>query len=605
MGMPYRMTLAYARPNRVRVEVTRQEGDNTTKLRIVANEAGYFAFSSQYPKRYLKTTPTTGKSVLSQALQAADSKIDLISGFMEQGQTMLKYLTDPKNGGIMSMGEPDTVDGVAVDTIVLVKSGPGYKSTGFIQIGRADHLMRRIQFTEDDQGQPRTTTQTFTGVRANFTPTASTFAFIPPMGAVAASPAGAVKPNPKAVELMSRMYAAYKALQTFSCTAQMEAVMPARDSQGKPMTLRSQAHASYQFQQPNKIAFSRTNQNGTARAVSDGRTLYAMTDEDKSGPEEWRAQSRYLKREAPSGMPWNDSLTLARFGGLPVYGFSTSLQWMPELVLGINFMPAEGGYGFQLGKPTVLGGEPVAVVFLRQQSIYQGGIPADKGTLTLWISQRDHLLRRVSDEWVRSDGISRSVETYTNVKVNLNLPPSTFEFTPPDNGLAVDSVESLLPPRPVIGPKLNIGDAVPAAAFGATDVDGKRVEAADYEGKVVLLDFWATWCGPCIRQIPSLVATYQQYHDQGLEIVGYAIEEAKNKDKLPAFTLKHGMAWRQVWDKDAVIANACGPTNGVPFAIVVGRDGRIAALGNPGEGLDVDAAIRAALAKPLPSASTL
>jgi thiol-disulfide isomerase/thioredoxin len=225
--------------------------------------------------------------------------------------------------------------------------------------------------------------------------------------------------------------------------------------------------------------------------------------------------------------------------------------------------------------------------------------------LTLWISQRDHLLRRVSDEWVRSDGISRSVETYTNVKVNLNLPPSTFEFTPPDNGLAVDSVESLLPPRPVIGPKLNIGDAVPAAAFGATDVDGKRVEAADYEGKVVLLDFWATWCGPCIRQIPSLVATYQQYHDQGLEIVGYAIEEAKNKDKLPAFTLKHGMAWRQVWDKDAVIANACGPTNGVPFAIVVGRDGRIAALGNPGEGLDVDAAIRAALAKPLPSASTL
>lgn len=604
----YQLALTYAQPDRVRIEVTRGEGEDKSNLHIASDDTNYFAFNSKSPKRYLKTTPPTGKgkSALSKALGDVNIQSNLLMVFLEHGDLMLQEFTGPKSSESMklSLGKPDTLDGVAVDTILTQSGNSEYHYTVSIQVGRDDHLIRRIQTTEGKAGQLQMTIQTFTDIRVNFTPDVSVFSFKPPMGAVAMTPPGTTKSDAKAVALMSRMYAAYNTLNSFSCTVKAEAIKPTRDRQGNVTMQRFPGEASYQFQQPNKIAFSRTNRQGTARAICDGQTLYAMTDEDKEGTEEWQAQPRYLKRAAPaSDIPWNDKIMLARFGGMRQYGFTGHLGVMPEVVLGVNNMPAED-YGFQVGTSTVLGSEPVDVVTVVQQSNTLGGIPSDdKMILTLWISQRDHLLRQVKREWMLPDGSDVEVETYTDVIANPELPASTFKFTPPANAIAVEDVEALYPPRPVVGPKLNVGDAVPAAVFGATDINGKSVKADNYTGKVTLLDFWGTWCGPCIRQIPSLVAAYRQYHDQGLEIIGYALESSKTKDKLPAFALKHNMTWPQVWDKDAVIANACGPTNGVPFVILVGRDGRVAAVGNPGDpkegGVDVEAEIKAALAKPM------
>jgi thiol-disulfide isomerase/thioredoxin len=77
-------------------------------------------------------------------------------------------------------------------------------------------------------------------------------------------------------------------------------------------------------------------------------------------------------------------------------------------------------------------------------------------------------------------------------------------------------------------------------------VDGTKVDLAKLRGKVVLLDFWATWCGPCRMEIPNVVAIYNGLHSQGFEIVGISLDQ--NKEQMVKFTKAAGMTWPQYFD---------------------------------------------------------
>lgn len=79
-----------------------------------------------------------------------------------------------------------------------------------------------------------------------------------------------------------------------------------------------------------------------------------------------------------------------------------------------------------------------------------------------------------------------------------------------------------------------------------TAVDGAEVDLAKLRGKVVLVDFWATWCGPCVLEAPNVVATYRKYRPKGFEIVGISLD--KDKEQLLAFAKKAGMTWPQYFD---------------------------------------------------------
>ncbi len=152
--------------------------------------------------------------------------------------------------------------------------------------------------------------------------------------------------------------------------------------------------------------------------------------------------------------------------------------------------------------------------------------------------------------------------------------------------------------RPAAAQKLQaaLAGGLPFPDCAEKDLAGKPISGGALTGKVVLVDFWATWCGPCRGELPNVIATYHKHHAEGFEIIGVSLDS--DREKLDAFLKQtEGMTWPQYFDGQGwgnKLAVKYG-VESIPFAVLIGPDGKIIGKSLRGEALEN--AVAAALAK--------
>lgn len=379
-----------------------------------------------------------------------------------------------------------------------------------------------------------------------------------------APPAAAGKVDAEARKALDGIVAAHKALTSFSADCTFTA------TQG---TQTQNAKSTLAYALPNKISVKSTlgGDTGVQRTViSDGTSVFTTISAQKD---------KYTKADADK-----TSVTIAR--ALAQGGVGTGLlallvadpkavdKVLPPTLTSLTFGPDE----------TVGGTESRTVVGLGSSP---GSPPLQ---FTFVFGKADNLLRRITISGRGDQQFSLS-EEYTNVQANPTLPAETFKFTPPAGAtLAETPVEA-----PAYDPRLKVG-AKPLP-FSGTDTAGKPISLAAYKGKVVLVDFWATWCGPCVGEVPNVVRVYNKYKAKGFNVIGVSLDRENDKNRLLAFTKENAMPWPQIYDGkfwEAALAKAYG-VQSIPFTLLIGRDGKIAAVGARGE--ELEPAVLAALAK--------
>ncbi len=112
-----------------------------------------------------------------------------------------------------------------------------------------------------------------------------------------------------------------------------------------------------------------------------------------------------------------------------------------------------------------------------------------------------------------------------------------------------------------------------APEFELRDLAGKNVRLSDYHGKVVLLNFWATWCPPCKEEMPWFVDLQQRYGAQGLQVIGVAMDDSDQKT-IESFAKRLGVNYPVLLGKES-IAQAYGDVQFLPDTFYIGRDGKI------------------------------
>lgn len=129
-----------------------------------------------------------------------------------------------------------------------------------------------------------------------------------------------------------------------------------------------------------------------------------------------------------------------------------------------------------------------------------------------------------------------------------------------------------------------------------TAVDGTSVDVSKLRGKVVAVDFWATWCIPCMQEQPEVIAAYNKYHDKGFEVIGISLERGA-KDKLLAVTKAKGMPWPQYYDGKEFSNEISYPygISGIPVLWLVNKKGMVVNMAPAGH---LDEAVAKLLAEP-------
>jgi thiol-disulfide isomerase/thioredoxin/outer membrane lipoprotein-sorting protein len=273
-------------------------------------------------------------------------------------------------------------------------------------------------------------------------------------------------------------------------------------------------------------------------------------------------RGQYVENPQPIATPEGmDSLQVRELGGI-VGAILNSYRGVFEGADSVQVLRAE---------TLRVGGKPRLCDVVRARY----GTPAGDRTMlrTYWVErQRGVVLQQQTTLRTTSDqGTTTRAELMTFRKVTIDQPvaDSLFVFHPPPAARRVDRMAGL---DPTAGEGELTGH--PAADFSLSDLEGHAHRLSEERGKVVMLDFWATWCGPCRAQMPAVDKLYQEFKAKGLVV--FAVNQRESAEKARAYLARFSYTTTTLLDQDGEVGRQY-LVRGIPTLVIVGKDGTIVA----------------------------
>jgi peroxiredoxin/outer membrane lipoprotein-sorting protein len=362
---------------------------------------------------------------------------------------------------------------------------------------------------------------------------------------VASSPAT----QPTVASLLSDIDAAYAKLQSAQFDGQITGHF---DVQGKKIDQDSSFTST--FASPNQF---RHETKDDALIVSNGKTIYSYL----SKRDEYQTADAPKERSASSVWPANITRIL--------------VDQNPALLLALSKSAA--GELNELSKNVILM-TPTLIDGVSYPTI-RFDIGTDHQIVTMMFDPATHLLRRVITDFSQplmkagTADVKQAMVTIDYSKAQTDAPADAGQFTwaAPAGAALVTAVQ----PAQV---EDDSPDAVkeligkPAPNFTLKLIDGKTIKLSDLKGSVVILDFWATWCGPCVASLPHLNDLYKELSGQGLKVIAMNLQQ--DADTVKAFVEKKKWTLPVALDTDGAVAQKY-KASAIPETVVIGKDGTV------------------------------
>jgi peroxiredoxin len=367
------------------------------------------------------------------------------------------------------------------------------------------------------------------------------------LGCLAAGPVGEEKAkpvvDPKAAELLDKMTAAYRKLKALEVAGEVSINFDLGERKNqKTYAFNGSFAAPNLFHHESKAG---------SQYGSTGEKVYAYLSESNS----YYATTEALKPE--------------RFVDLFKPAATMLFISNPSILMAASEEPMAALKGLSVKRldDAMIKGKPYPALLV------SGHAAADE--LTFVVDPETHLLRRAifdsRKQFTFDDRPApKSAETiidYTTTKIDGEPKREQFTWSPPEG--AVDAIKAARAPRENAAAKLQ---GKPAPAFTLKNLNDESVTLADLKGDVVVLDFWATWCGPCVASLPALDEFAKKHAAAGVKVFAVNVEE--EKDRVAAFAKDRKLSLTMLLDTDGKIGQAYKAV-AIPQTVVIGKDGNV------------------------------